>query len=131
MGNFQKFILETAAEDLCQKKPCLWSFSVKRVWERKGIDLGIKAGRNRRPGITLWNRYIYRVIFLTTKYNGQPKVDLSYCKNKEERCSETKWENSSRIFITRKGKRVFWFLKSDFLNFEKPLAEFCSDCEEF
>ena len=129
MENFQKFILVTAAEELCQKKPCLWSFSVKRVKERKGIDLGIKAGRSRRPGITVWNRYTYKVVFLTTKNNGQPKVDLSYCKKKEKLCSEDKWADSPRIFITRNGKRIFRFLKTDFLDTEKPLALFCSDCE--
>ena len=130
MGNFLKFALKTAAEDLCQRKPCLWSFSVKRVKERKGIDLGIKAERNRRPGITVWNRYIYKVVFLTRKNNGQPRVDLSYCKRKEKLCSEDKWTDSPRIFITRTGKRIFRFLKADFLDTEKPLAMFCSDCDK-
>ncbi len=130
MENFQKFILVTATEEFCQKKPCLWSFSVKRVKERKNIDLGIKAGRNRRPGITVWNRYTYKVVFLTTKNNGQPKVDLSYCKRKEERCAEMKWKNSSRIFITNDRKRIFYFPIYDFLNTEKPLAEFCAGCDK-
>ena len=130
MKSLMELRLETAAKKTCQKEPCLWSFNVKRVKERKDIDLGIKAGRNRRPGITVWNRYTYRVVFLTTKNNGQPKVDLNYCKRKEERCAEMKWKNSSRIFITKDRKRVFYFLIHDFLNTKKPLAEFCAKCDK-
>ena len=129
MKSLMELRLKTAVEKTCKDKPCLWSFSVKRVKERKGIDLGIKAGKNRRPGITTGNQYIYRIVFLTTKNNGQPKVDLSYCRKKEKLCSEVEWVNYPRVFITKSGKRVFRFPKEDFLDAEKPLAEFCSDCD--
>ena len=130
MGSFEAFLIKNAAESICKDRPCLWLFSVKRVWERKGIDLGIKANRSKRPGITVWSNLVYKVIFLTGKNNGQPKVDLNYCKRKEKLCSEMSWKSLPRIFITREGKKIFRFPKTDFLDTEKPLAEFCSDCEK-
>lgn len=130
MVSFQEFLIKNSAENLCKDKPCLWLFSVRRVLERKGLDLGIRANRSKRPGITVWSGFIYKVIFLTGKNNGQPRIDLSYCKKKEKLCSEMDWKRFSRIFISKEGKKEFRFPQVDFLYTEKPLAEFCSDCEK-
>lgn len=123
MGILQELFREQAV-DVCYKKPCLWSFNVRRTSTILGVDLGLAAERSRRPGLTF--KYLdssnqFRVVFLTLKDNDQPVVDIELCCSL---CEEMR-KGTPRVFV-RRGKRVFQI--PVFVLKDNSFSEFCSTC---
>jgi len=113
---------------LCQETPCLWEFEVEKSFQALSIDLGIKSQRALRPAITLEflrNTRRFKVLFLTTRENGEPIIDLSLCSQK---CDGFKnWKDKARVF-RKKGKRVFKLPSIVFT--DEKLVRFCSTCQK-
>lgn len=125
MGILQELFREEAI-NVCKDKPCLWKFYVRPTSEALGISLGIEADRAERPGITFSffrSSGTYKAIFLTTKSNGQPKVNLELCHSF---CDNMRRE-PARVFV-RNGRRLFRIPKIIFQ--DSKFCEFCSVCEK-